>query len=162
MLHKLILTSLLSFLPNAWQLPMAMLFVVLYYLLILFRQPYHKKRDERLHLLAQANLFLLLTAAHIFNNGTDLDGASDLGLSIFLCCTTGYLVSLFIFGLGEQMYIWLDNAGLFGLCPGFHRCCCRCWIRDEASQAKAKKRQIETRARGTSMAASPLPISTSS
>ena len=48
-----------------------------YFLLIVYRAPYKRDADERLHLLAQVNIFLFLLAAYVFLGGETLDSTSD-------------------------------------------------------------------------------------
>ena len=52
MLHKLILTSLLAFLPMHWQMPAGLVTIMLYSIFILAVRPYVRKNDDGLHLLA--------------------------------------------------------------------------------------------------------------
>jgi hypothetical protein len=95
MMHKLILTSILPFFPAGVQMPLGMGVVFGYAILILITQPYFRKSDDRLHLCAQTEIFLLMMAGFIFYNGDALDLASDAVLSIFLIIVIAVFVGLF-------------------------------------------------------------------
>jgi len=85
MSHKLLLTSLLAFFPVVSQLPLGMCVAFLYAIIILESRPYFRKGDDRLHLFAQVEIFLLLEAGYVYRyNNTRLDRKSDVVVSIFL------------------------------------------------------------------------------
>ena len=68
MWHKLFLTSLLRFLPPDFQLPCAIAVSVSYTGTILLVSPYVRLSDDRLAMLFQSELMLLLMASYIMNN----------------------------------------------------------------------------------------------
>jgi hypothetical protein len=84
MLHKLIVTSLIGFLPFEYQMPIGMCIVVIYMWVILRYKPYLRKSDDRLHLFAQCEIILLLMSGNIFNRLTTPDPFMDVVLSIAL------------------------------------------------------------------------------
>jgi len=85
MVHKLLLTSLLAFMPDGVQLPLGMSIAFLYGIIILESRPYFRKGDDRLHLFAQVEIFLLLEAGYVYkDNNARLDRKSDVVVSIFL------------------------------------------------------------------------------
>jgi hypothetical protein len=111
MLHKLFLTSLLRFIPQAAQLPTAMCVVALFTIVILLRQPYLRRRDDTLHLFGQVELFLLLLAAYILQKeyATGLDPTTDLLLSIVLVgviCLLFCLFFLYLILVFRRLIYW--------------------------------------------------------
>ena len=72
--HKLFLTSVIAFFPRESQLPVGMCAATLYLVLLLRVNPYQRHSDDRLHLLAQNEIALLLMAGNIFYF-QPLDGA---------------------------------------------------------------------------------------
>jgi len=94
-MHKLIMTCILPFIPTQLQMPFGMVVAMSYLVLILLRSPYYRKGDDRLHQLAQVELFLLLLAGYIFYNGLGLDFKSDLLMSIFLVVVVLGFIGLF-------------------------------------------------------------------
>jgi hypothetical protein len=92
MVHKLILTSLLAFLPPDGQIPFGMAICMSYVIIILIRKPYHRKGDDRLSLFAQVEIFLLMLAGYVFFK-TGLDEAQDMTISVFLIlATVGFML----------------------------------------------------------------------
>jgi hypothetical protein len=67
MANKLILTSVLSFVPRDARMPVGMVFALVYTIIILLSQPYARKLDERMHLIAYIEVTLFfLTVSHLF------------------------------------------------------------------------------------------------
>lgn len=60
--NKLMLTSLLAFVPPLAQLPFGVAFAVFFLLVLLLLRPYIRKGDDRLHLFAQTEIFIILLA----------------------------------------------------------------------------------------------------
>jgi len=98
MSHKLILTSILGFFPQDSQMPIGMVVAILYAILILLRKPYFRKGDDRLHLFAQVELFLLMTAGYVFykSNYASLSNSEDAVMSVFLIIVICGFVGVFI------------------------------------------------------------------
>jgi hypothetical protein len=91
MFHKLIQTSLLAFLPKVWQLRGGLAVTVFYMLCILIVRPYLRKGDDRLHLLAQTEIFLFFLSAYIFNLDSEFDPVLDVFLTVtFICLVCGF------------------------------------------------------------------------
>lgn len=66
MANKLILTSVLSFIPRDALMPVGMVFALIYTIIILLSQPYARQLDERMHLIAyiEVTLFFLTGNTH--------------------------------------------------------------------------------------------------
>jgi len=94
--HKLFLTSILAFIPTYAQAPTGMCIVILYALVILLNKPYYRKGDDRLHLFAQVELFMLLLAGYIFYEQQTPDELSDVAMSIFLIAMVLLFILLFV------------------------------------------------------------------
>jgi len=82
MIHKLTLVSLLAFFPVKFQLQGGMAVLMGYACLILCTRPYLRKGDDRLHLLGQTEVFLLLLSGHVFRINSSYDKTIDYFLSI--------------------------------------------------------------------------------
>jgi len=98
MLHKLTMTSLLAFLPVEGQMPTGMCVAIAYILVILLRRPYLRKGDDRLHLFAQTEIYLVVLAGYILYelNIVTLDTATDVLLSIVMI---GMTVAMLVIGV---------------------------------------------------------------
>ena len=96
MLHKLFLTSLLAFFPAEAQLPVGMVVAFLYMVELLRTNPYLLADDDKLHILAQTEIVLLLMAGNIFYHSPldSFDSATDWTLSFTLLS-----VSFIVFGV---------------------------------------------------------------
>jgi hypothetical protein len=64
--HKLILTSLLAFVPGAWQMTAGLLVVLSYLAIVLLFRPYFRKSDDRLFVAGQGELVLIMMGANVF------------------------------------------------------------------------------------------------
>jgi hypothetical protein len=98
MLHKLVLTSLLVLFPPDAQLPVAMVASTIYTMVILVKKPYYRKGDDRLHLYAQVEIFLLLLAGYAFFRGSidSLDDSMDALMSAFLIIVVLGFIGVFV------------------------------------------------------------------
>jgi hypothetical protein len=74
MAHKLGATSLIAFFPYEVQLPMAMVMMFAYLAVLLVMNPYIRKGDDRLHLVAQTELIMITMAGNVFES---VDTVSD-------------------------------------------------------------------------------------
>jgi hypothetical protein len=77
----------MQFMPTNLQMPLGMVAVGLYAAVLLVAQPYVRSGDDRLHLTAQAYLFLLLLSGHTMYNltpGASLDPTIDAMMSVLL------------------------------------------------------------------------------
>jgi len=97
MLHKLILTAILILIPSSARLRIGLVVTSLYSLLILTTQPYIRSDDDRLHLLVQMLIYLVLIAGLTESEVGRVSGSMDTVLSIFLIAMT--VILLIIFGL---------------------------------------------------------------
>ena len=103
MVHKLTLTSLIAFVPFEQQMQTAMSVLAVFTAVILVLKPYHRKGDDRLHLLANTELFLFVLAGLILiedeqANGT-LDDRTDVAASaILIAITCGFILAFFAIG----------------------------------------------------------------
>lgn len=111
MANKLALVSLIGFLPLLAQLPSAMAVISTYTISILLIQPYIRKGDDRLHLLANVEILLLLLSAFVLlesekDNGT-LDERTDiLASAVLIMLTCGFIVAfLLISGLNIKKIV---------------------------------------------------------
>ena len=66
--HKLFLCSIIPFFPRDATLPVGIAAAGLYMFVLLRADPYLRLNDDRLHLLAQSEIMLVLIAAHLFNS----------------------------------------------------------------------------------------------
>ncbi len=99
-LHKLFLVAVLAFFPTTVQLPIAMAVVILYMISLLLINPYQDPSDDRLHQIAQTEIYLVILAGYLFESfGTrKLDTLEDIGLSIVLLFVTfGFVVVFLVF-----------------------------------------------------------------
>jgi len=70
-IHKLILTSLVGFVPVTAQIKVAEVVAGLYLIILLVTKPYAISSDDKLAQLCQVGILLILVAADIFNNNSD-------------------------------------------------------------------------------------------
>lgn len=101
--NKLILTSIVSFVPATYELPINMCLLVLYLAMILFFRPYIRKGDDRFHLLVQTELFLLAFVGFILQQEGVQTAEMDLLLSMVLIGITVFLVISFIVIAGRNV-----------------------------------------------------------
>jgi len=89
MLHKLFATCLIGFLPWSVQLRLGTAILCSYLIILLWLNPYIRKGDDALHLVAQIELVLLLTAGACFESAEKVDAGLDAVLSVVLICMVG-------------------------------------------------------------------------
>eukprot|EP00456_Euglypha_rotunda_P009881 TRINITY_DN12331_c0_g1_i2.p1 TRINITY_DN12331_c0_g1~~TRINITY_DN12331_c0_g1_i2.p1 ORF type:complete len:118 (+),score=6.43 TRINITY_DN12331_c0_g1_i2:47-355(+) len=78
-----------------------MIVVIIYLIIILFRQPYIRDRNDTVHMLCQIALFLIfLSCSVLLKTSEDLDNAGDIFLSIVLITI---VLSLFLLCLYEAL-----------------------------------------------------------
>jgi hypothetical protein len=133
MAHKLIATSLIPFFPEMYQLPMAMLVMLAYICTILVMNPYIRRGDDRLHLLAQTELILIVMAGNNFQNQKYYDGGIDIALSIVLICMIIGFFGSFVVSVANIAKKWLAS----GRDPLAYKCraCCK----KEMTNAKSSR-----------------------
>lgn len=98
MIHKLILTSLVPFLPNNMEMAANMIIIILYMQIILVLQPYVRKGDDRLHQIVQTELCLLAMLGWTLGSleTSNLDPTLDYLISILLIILTVFLLLAFL------------------------------------------------------------------
>jgi hypothetical protein len=84
MLCKLTLSALIAFVPFQWQMLTAMCVCALYISVIEYVQPYIRKADNRLHMIALVEILLMLMAGNVFNSLEEPDELMDAVLSVVL------------------------------------------------------------------------------
>jgi TRAP-type C4-dicarboxylate transport system permease small subunit len=97
-LNKLFMTSVIPFFSPNLQLPMGLGCTLIYTVIILLKKPYRLKGDDRLHLLVQAVIFMMLTTGYVLvsTNTNVLEEKLDLLLSLMLIAMTCGLVLVFL------------------------------------------------------------------
>eukprot|EP01006_Ploeotia_vitrea_P035745 TRINITY_DN65931_c10_g3_i2.p1 TRINITY_DN65931_c10_g3~~TRINITY_DN65931_c10_g3_i2.p1 ORF type:complete len:506 (+),score=273.25 TRINITY_DN65931_c10_g3_i2:97-1614(+) len=100
MLNKLVMVSFIGFFPRAFQLPAAMLISVAYLLTIMLLKPYIRKGDDRLHLFAQTEIFIIMLGAYTLDLFGELDDEADVVLSTVLILIILNLLSIFLYQVG--------------------------------------------------------------
>jgi hypothetical protein len=101
-IHKLVLTGIIVFLPQTFQLPFGMIIAVVYFILLLVKDPYVHENNQRLHLVAQVDLFLYMLGGYIFQERDSLDPSSDLVVSVVLIMSSVGFVVLFLMQVFNQ------------------------------------------------------------
>jgi len=129
MTHKLILTSILAFFPSDAQLPFGMCICILYLIIILLAKPYQRKGDDRLHLFAQVEISLLMTAGFVFYK-EGVTHSVDVYISVFLILVTIAFIFVFL-GQSANIVKKLLKRGLEGEED--------LGLQDEQSKGQAKK-----------------------
>eukprot|EP00463_Aulacantha_scolymantha_P004055 TRINITY_DN5007_c0_g1_i2.p1 TRINITY_DN5007_c0_g1~~TRINITY_DN5007_c0_g1_i2.p1 ORF type:complete len:316 (-),score=42.57 TRINITY_DN5007_c0_g1_i2:28-975(-) len=110
MIHKLALTSLIAFVKTKYQMPLAMGIVALYTVVILVGKPYLSKGSDRLHLLAQTELLLVLMAGHCFRENVPLDAISSaLASTLLILLCIFFALFLIITTFREMQKIWAGS-----------------------------------------------------
>ena len=69
--------------------------MIVYMGIILCVRPYVRKGDDRLHLLALCEIFLVMLSGMMFERVIETDEATDLALSIFLICGFSLFIVVF-------------------------------------------------------------------
>jgi hypothetical protein len=97
MLHKLMATSLISFFPLEFQLPMAMVLMTIYLQVLLYVNPYVRKGDDALHLVSQVELILMMMAGNVFEKQPEYDPLMDVVLSVvMIAMISGFFIWWFV------------------------------------------------------------------
>lgn len=63
-------------------------------------RPYKRKGDDRLHLLAQMQIIMLLIVGHTFKDRVGINSSVDIGLSIVLLIDFVVFIGIFAVQLG--------------------------------------------------------------
>jgi uncharacterized membrane protein len=108
--HKLCVTCVIAFLPYAWQMPIGMVFVIAYTAVILVGKPYLRKSDDRLHLVSQVEILLLLMSGNVFNREVVPDDLMSVVLSVVLIAA---VLVFFLFFLVQAIQAGLKLISSF-------------------------------------------------
>jgi len=111
MANKLILTSIIAFLPADVQMPIGFGWAVLYLDILLILKPYIRKGDDRLHLFAQLEICMILLAGWIFYSmqTSTLDTTSDVAMSVILIVVSLGLLLMFLYQIGILLKKMFDR-----------------------------------------------------
>jgi len=96
MAHKLVVTSLIAFLPKENQMQVAMVVVVVYFIIILLTKPFLRKGDDRLQLLSLVEILMLLMSANVFVYANGYDPVINSVLSVVLIAVVILFLTLFL------------------------------------------------------------------
>jgi len=98
MAHKLMLSSLLAFVPEEAQMQVALLISVLYLILILCRAPYVRAADDTLHMFCQAQIFVIILFGYVLQSVVPggFDELTNIVLSIVMIGMVGLLMLYFV------------------------------------------------------------------
>jgi len=109
MANKLMLTSVLAFFPFTVQMQFGMAFICIYCVTILLCQPYISTGDDRLALLANIEIMLVIMAGYILNTEGKqlLDPIIDVLLSILFITITILIMLAFVIMSVKSIYKWL-------------------------------------------------------
>lgn len=106
MVHKLLLTSIVTFFPTNAELPVALGVLGVYLMAILFMRPYKRKGDDRFHLLVQLVLYLIALVGLIITQlpgATAGDAVEDGLISAVLIVLTVFLMCNFLVIAGRNL-----------------------------------------------------------
>eukprot|EP00475_Leptophrys_vorax_P037752 TRINITY_DN6552_c0_g3_i2.p1 TRINITY_DN6552_c0_g3~~TRINITY_DN6552_c0_g3_i2.p1 ORF type:complete len:753 (+),score=140.94 TRINITY_DN6552_c0_g3_i2:88-2259(+) len=108
MAHKLVLTSIISLIPAAYALRVILIVLIFHTAVILISNPYLRKGDDRLHLLVQSVLFVMVLAGYVYTELVTVTSDIDNALSvIFIGMTIGVVgyVGMQVFKVARKYYI---------------------------------------------------------
>jgi len=123
MWHKLAMTSLISFFPFKFQLAMGTVVLMLYLSCLLIIDPYIRTGDDRLHLVAQVELLLLLMAGNCFQADVVPTDSINFVLTIVLLAMVFLFVGWFILSVSSvvRKMARTMTSPLGTVC---RKCCC--------------------------------------
>jgi len=101
LIHKLILCCLIVFFPTPFIIPAGLVVEAIYIIILLIQTPYLRKADDRLQMLAQVDIFLLLTVQRTYSVvGAPLPGSDvDIALSAFLILLSILVFCIFLWNV---------------------------------------------------------------
>lgn len=106
MLHKLVLTSGLAFAPADYQLILGLAMAVAYMIVLLLRKPFRRKGDDRLQLLVQVELVLILYCGYAYQRPDIVEltqqKSFDIIMSAILISISALLV-VYFFGQSSRL-----------------------------------------------------------
>jgi hypothetical protein len=82
-------------------------------------QPYYRPLDDRLHLFAQAGIFMFMLSGQVFINSDTIDKTTDVAMSVFLIGALIAFLMVFFwnFGRGLMVLALKFSGGLVRACP---------------------------------------------
>jgi hypothetical protein len=98
MFNKLTLSAMVAFFPLEWQMTIALMWTCFYLCLCLIIKPFIRKGDDRLLLLVEVEIMMLLVTGYILKNNSDgeLDDLTDTTMSILLITMSCLIMVLFV------------------------------------------------------------------
>jgi hypothetical protein len=103
-IHRVIMCATLPFLPRAFRLPFALSIQALYLGLILVASPYIRKGDDRLQLLAQTEIMLLILVGYIDDVNPDLTTFNDMSVSLMMILMASFLLAYFVVAFANVLW----------------------------------------------------------
>lgn len=88
MAFKLFMTSIIIFLPNRYELVVAFASIGVYLMIILLRQPWYRKGDDRLHLFSVMEMLIIAALGQTIQNTPEYPEEVDIALSVLLILMT--------------------------------------------------------------------------
>lgn len=112
MTNKLCLTSLLWFFPMGWELAAGMTISSIYSCVVFVMKPYLRKGDDRLQLIANVEIYLMMLVGYVFKNEVELDAKTDITLSAIMITITGTLFLYFVIQSAQVFRRWYKEKQL--------------------------------------------------
>lgn len=105
-LYKLVMTSLLTFLPTNVQLPFAMCIVCLYFMVSIYLNPYIRPSDDLLHSLCLTEIMLLVMAGYVFaaTDAASFSSTDDIAASVAIFAICALFVVVFLWQFVSLAY----------------------------------------------------------
>ena len=107
--HKLLVTSVMAFLPRAAQLSVSMAVVTIYLAVLLLMNPYLRRSDDIFHIICQVEILLVLQVAYVFASapaGQPFSHTDDVVISVALIGITVLVIVGFAFQLVRIIHGW--------------------------------------------------------
>jgi len=138
MVHKLTATSLIAFFPWEAQIACGMGVLLIYLMTLLVINPYIRKGDDRLRLVAQMELLMLLLAGNCIEKGVVLDNTMDWLLTFVLTIMVVAFMTWWVSSISTVIRKMLSTSD--GACAIKCRVCCRIKKKGEASKKQQTNR----------------------
>jgi ABC-type multidrug transport system fused ATPase/permease subunit len=106
LMYKLVASSMLAWFPRNLQMPFALVVITIQICVVLIVQPYIRKGDDRLQLLASSELLVIVMIAFTIDDATDhgrdiaareFDAKTDLALSLILLAIVVLTIGFFAY-----------------------------------------------------------------
>jgi len=106
-MEKLFLCAALPLVPAPYTLPVGMFVAVGFMMIVLLNKPFSRKADDRLALLAECELFIIMLTAYSFQTILDDGGSSNDTLSyILLALASLFLIFVSVQAVGVIKKLW--------------------------------------------------------